>query len=348
MSVTSTLFGRTQNGEDVYSYTLENSNGMRVCVIEYGCAVTNIFVKNKKGEFSDVVLGYDNLEAYENASGCLGKFVGRYANRIENSTFTIGDTTYNLTPNNGKNHLHGVLMSKVFKGSVEDDKLVLTYKSPDGEEGFPGNLDVTVTYSLTDTNAIVMDYTATTDEPTIVNFTNHSYFNLDGVGSQSVLKQTLQIEAEAYCEGNAETCPTGNILPVKGTAFDFSTPKAIGRDMNMDDPQIKMANGYDHNFILDKGINGLALAATARSAKMGITMETYTTQPGVQLYTGNFLAGSEYAGKDGKPHVNYQGFCLETQHYPCTPSHPEFPSVLLMPDEEYHETTGYKFITDGE
>ena len=346
MSITSAYYGRTQNGEEVYQYTLQNASGMRVQVIEYGCAITHIWVRDNAGEMRDVVLGYDTFEGYENGSASHGAFVGRYANRIENSVFTIDGKTYDLAPNDGKNHLHGVLARSVFKGRIEADKLVLEYHSPNGEEGFPGNLEVAVTYSLTDSGAFVLDYIATTDAKTILNFTNHSYFNLDGQESACALAQTLQINANVFTEGNAETCPTGRILPVAGTPFDFTTAKPIGSEINADNAQLKMANGYDHNFVLDKEPGALEKVAVAHSNVTGITMETYTTQPGMQLYTGNFLGAQTVPGKNGRAFVKNQGFCLETQHYPCTPSHPEFPSVTLMPEDEYHETTIYKFFAE--
>ena len=294
MSITSHYYGRTQNGEEIYQYILENAAGMRVAVIEYGCVITNIWVKDNTGELRDVALGYSKLEDYE-LGGVFGAFIGRYANRIEKSRFTLDGKTYELEPNNGPNHLH---------------------------------------------------YTATTDAPTIINLTNHSYFNLEGQSSGSMLEQTLCLNASTFTEGNAETCPTGRILPVAGTPMDFTRAKPIGRDIQAEYSQLQMCGGYDHNFILDKEPGMLALAAVARSEKTGITMETYTTQPGVQLYTSNSLQNDTRPGKTGGIYGRYQGFCLETQHYPCTPSHPEFPSVELRPGEEYHETTIYKFLTE--
>ncbi|MEG1381296.1 MAG: aldose epimerase family protein [Ruthenibacterium sp.] len=346
MAITSAYYGRTQDGREVYQHTLANEAGLRVCVIEYGCAITNIFVADAQGEERDVVLGYNTLEDYELGTASLGAFVGRVANRIEDAKFTVGGKAYTLTPNDGKNHLHGVLQHKVFESKIEDDKLVLRYHSPNGEEGFPGNLDVVVTYLLTESGALVLDYVANTDAATIVNFTNHSYFNLEGQASGSIANQTLQIAASTFTEGNAETCPTGRILPVAGTPFDFTTPQPIGLGLHADNAQIQMASGYDHNFVLDKEPGRLARVAVAYAAKTGITMETYTTQPGLQLYTANFLANDTRAGKTGGVYGNYQAFCLETQHFPCAPSHPDFPSIVLLPDDEYHETTIYKFMTE--
>ena len=230
MSITSHYYGRTQNGEEIYQYILENAAGMRVAVIEYGCVITNIWVKDNTGELRDVALGYSKLEDYE-LGGVFGAFIGRYANRIEKSHFTLDGKTYELEPNNGPNHLHGTFAKKVYKGSIVDGSLVLRAVSPDGEDGFPGNLELTVRYTLTDENALVLDYTATTDAPTIINLTNHSYFNLEGQSSGSMLEQTLCLNASTFTEGNAETCPTGRILPVAGTPMDFTRAKPIGRDI---------------------------------------------------------------------------------------------------------------------
>lgn len=346
MSITSKYYGRTKTGAEIYQYTLENANGMKVCVIEYGCIVTNVWVPDNGGVLRDVVLGYRELADYEAGTASLGSFVGRYANRIEKAQFTLNGKTYYLEPNDGANHLHGTFGRLTYQGSIVDDSLVLTGRSPDGDDGFPGNMDITVTYKLTDDNALVMDYTAVTDAPTIINLTNHTYFNLDGCDGGDVLHQELWLDADRFTEGNAETCPTGRILPVRGTPMDFTKPKAIGRDMDCGDEQLRMASGYDHNFVLNKDGGMLALGAIAKSPVSGIRMEMYTTQPGVQLYTGNFLENDGVPGKNGKPHTKHQGFCLETQHFPCTPSHPEFPSVTLVPDEEYHETTVYQFKTE--
>ncbi len=350
MSITSQYYGRTQDGREVYSYTLTNSAGMRAEILEYGCVVRCLWVPDRSGVLRDVVLGYATLEEYEQGGATMGAFVGRCANRIENARFTVDGKTFQLEANDGPNHLHGTLERCVFKGHVVEEgegenatqRLVLKTVSPEGEDGFPGNLEVTVTYTLTESNALVMDYTAVTDAPTIVNFTNHSYFNLDGQDSASALEQTLRIDAQEFCEGNEQICPTGRILPVEGTVFDFRQAKPIGRDFACGDGQLAMAGGYDHNFVLDKNGGMLELAAEAHSERSGITMRAYTTQPGMQLYTGNFLAGAG-VGKNGRPFEPHQAFCLETQHYPCTPSHPEFPSVELWPKEEYHQTTAYSF-----
>lgn len=343
MSIISKYYGRTSSGDEIYQYTLENANGMRAVIIEYGCAVTHLWVRDNSGELRDVVLGYNTIEDYENGTASIGAFIGRYANRIERSEFTLDGKTYHLKPNNGPNHLHGTFQHMAFKGSIADGSLLLKAVSPDGDDGFPGTVNITVRYTLTDKNALVMEYAADTDAPTIINLTNHSYFNLEGHASGSMLDCTLRLNADTFTEGNAETCPTGRILPTAGTPMDFTTAKAIGRDIRADYEQLKLCSGYDHNFILNKAPGALGLAAVAHSDKTGITMNVYTTQPAMQLYTGNFLANDTRPGKAGGVYAQYQGFCLETQHYPCTPSHPEFPSVTLRPGEIFHETTSYQF-----
>lgn len=351
MSITANHYGRTADGREVYGYTLENGAGMRAHIIEYGCTVTDLWVPGRGGAPVNVVLGMSGLEDYEAGGASLGAFVGRYANRIEGAQFTLDGETYRLEANNGPNHLHGTFARTVFRGHLQKDEdgtehLVLTARSPDGDDGFPGNLDVTVTYTLTERGALVMDYTAVTDAPTLINLTNHSYFNLGGDGAGDVLGQTLSIDAARFLEGNAETCPTGRVLDVAGTAFDFRTEKPIGRDLDLRDGQLALAGGYDHCFVLDKAPGLLARAATARCAETGIAMDVLTTQPGIQLYTANFLQDETVKSRTGEAFRQYQAFCLETQHYPCTPSHPGWPSVVLRPGEEFHETTAYAFRTE--
>ncbi|MEG0616945.1 MAG: aldose epimerase family protein [Oscillospiraceae bacterium] len=334
-------YGRTLDGKEIYTYTLSNLAGMKVKIIELGCKITHILVPVNGGT-RDVVLGYNNIESYE-ASNCgMGSFIGRYANRIDNACLCLDGEMYNLPANEGANHLHGVLGNMAFKGSILDDTLELDYTSPDGEDGFPGTLNITVSYTLTEQNAFVMDYRATTDKLTVVNFTNHSYFNLDGKGD--ALSQNLWLASNTFTESDTQNCPTGRILPVKDTPMDFTSPKAIGKDINEPYYQLTQAKGYDHNFILNKDLGELSLAAKAKSSDKSIIMELYTTQPALQLYTANFLGNDGINGKNNAPYADYSAFCLETQHYPCSPSHPEFPSVMLSPSEEYHETTIIKFI----
>ena len=346
MSITSHYYGRTQNGEEIYQYILENAAGMRVAVIEYGCVITNIWVKDNTGELRDVALGYSKLEDYE-LGGVFGAFIGRYANRIEKSRFTLDGKTYELEPNNGPNHLHGTFAKKVYKGSIVDGSLVLRAVSPDGEDGFPGNLELTVRYTLTDENALVLDYTATTDAPTIINLTNHSYFNLEGQSSGSMLEQTLCLNASTFTDVNAETCPTGRILPVAGTPMDFTSGKPLGRDIDTGFSQTTMVGGgFDHCFVIDRDRgSSQSLCAWATSEKSGISMKMYTTQPGIQLYTGNFLQDCPTPGKGGVPLQKYSGFALETQHFPCSPSHPEFPTTILRAGKVFRANTTLRFFT---
>lgn len=347
MSIKSEYYGRTKDGQDVYRYTLENENGMRVCVIEYGCAVTHIFVPDKTGGLRDVVLGYESLAGYEAGTASLGALVGRCANRIEGAAFELGGRRYALEANDGPNHLHGCFGRKVFKGHLETpqdgaQRLVLKAHSPAGEDGFPGNMEVTVAYTLTADNALVMDYTATTDEATLVNLTNHSYFNLDGAGSTSVLDHKLTVYAHQYTPADAVSCPDGRILPVEGTPMDFTTGHAIGRDIGADFQQLIWGNGYDHNYVIDREEPGLVRAARLESEKTGIWMECSTTQPGIQIYTGNYLQDADLA-KPGFVHAPRAAVCLETQHFPCALSRPNFPSILLRPGRLLRENTVYAF-----
>lgn len=334
-NITSKLFGTTAAGETVTLYTLDNSAGLSVGILDYGCTIQSLCVDGR-----DVVLGYDDIAGYEKGSCFFGSFVGRYANRIKGSRFELDGREYELPANEGKNHLHGVLTKTMFHGSVEDGGLVLRYLSPDGEEGFPGNLSITVKYSLSEDNGLVIDYSAVTDAPTVVNLTNHSYFNLNGFASGDIRGHRLWLDADYFTEGDAETLPTGRILPVKGTPMDFTEGKAVGRDIDADYEQLKLCRGYDHNFILSGADGSLKSFATLIGDKSGLVMECYTTQPAVQLYTGNFVNDH---GKGGAYHGQYAALCLETQHYPCSPNFPEFPTTVLRPGEEYRETTVYKF-----
>ena len=326
-------FGVTKNGDKVDEYIISNPGGLEISVLNYGCVIKNLFVPTKTG-LVDVVVGHDTLADYEadfNSSGstCCGAFVGRYANRIENAEFSLSGKTYKLEANNGKNHLHGTFPRKIYDVKMFGDTLLMETESPAGEDGFPGNLKVSVRYILTPDNTLRMDYRVSTDEDTIINLTNHTYFNLDGGGN--VLGQKLRIYASNYLEGNNETCPTGKILPVDGTPMDFRTGKPLGRDLDTGFYQTTMAGGgFDHCYVLDRPRGASqSLCAWASSDKTGISMKMYTTQPGIQLYTGNFLQNCPSPGKGGVPLEKYGGFALETQHFPCSPSHPEFPTTVL-------------------
>ncbi|MDL2325221.1 galactose mutarotase [Ruminococcaceae bacterium OttesenSCG-928-A16] len=339
---TQTDYGRTQNGEQVYQFTLTNKNGVEVRCINYGCRLTHFFAPAPGGEIADILLGYDNLAGYEADTASHGAFIGRYANRIKGAAFTIEGKTYNLLKNNGGNYLHGSLRNRVFSAEIIGENSVsFTYLSPDGEDGFPGELRVTVIYTLTDQNELMMDYRAFSSAATHVNFTNHSYFNLAGEGTPSMENQLLWLNSKTFLEEDSELCPTGNIIEVAGGALDFTQEKPIGRDIEADDPQIKGAGGYDHAFILNKDTpRELVLAAIARHPETGRSLRVYTTQPSMQFYTGNFLTGQP--GKNGHTYPRRSAFCLETQHYPSSPGHPHFPSTLLLKGEKIHEITVYQ------
>ena len=338
-----------KNGDKVDEYIISNPGGLEISVLNYGCVIKNLFVPTKTG-LVDVVVGHDTLADYEadfNSSGstCCGAFVGRYANRIENAEFSLSGKTYKLEANNGKNHLHGTFPRKIYDVKMFGDTLLMETESPAGEDGFPGNLKVSVRYILTPDNTLRMDYRVSTDEDTIINLTNHTYFNLDGGGN--VLGQKLRIYASNYLEGNNETCPTGKILPVDGTPMDFRTGKPLGRDLDTGFYQTTMAGGgFDHCYVLDRPRGASqSLCAWASSDKTGISMKMYTTQPGIQLYTGNFLQNCPSPGKGGVPLEKYGGFALETQHFPCSPSHPEFPTTVLRAGKVFRANTTLRFFT---
>lgn len=342
-------FGVTKNGDKVDEYILSNPGGLEISVLNYGCVIKNLFVPTKTG-LVDVVVGHDTLADYEadfNSSGstCCGAFVGRYANRIENAEFSLGGKTYKLEANNGKNHLHGTFPRKIYDVKMFGDTLLMETESPAGEDGFPGNLKISVRYILTPDNTLRMDYRVSTDADTIINLTNHTYFNLDGGGN--VLGQKLRIYASNYLEGNNETCPTGRILPVAGTPMDFRAGKPLGRDLDTGFYQTTMVGGgFDHCYVLDRPRGASqSLCAWASSDKTGISMKMYTTQPGIQLYTGNFLQDCPAPGKGGVPMEKYGGFALETQHFPCSPSHPEFPSTVLRAGKVFRANTTLRFFT---
>jgi aldose 1-epimerase len=347
-------FGKTHDGQPVDLYTLTNTNGLEAAIITYGGTVVSLKVPDHQGKLDDIVLGYDKIEDYEAGKSYFGAIIGRYGNRIGHAKFSIGKNTYTLAANNGENTLHGGLVgfnkrvwtAKDVSGA-DGPALELTYVSKDMEEGFPGNLSVKVVYTLTNQNSLKIDYSATTDKETVVNLTNHSYFNLAGQGNGDILQTHLQLHAGKFTPVDAGLIPTGELRPVKGTPFDFNTPTAIGARIDKDEEQIKLGMGYDHNFVLTRGIaNGpFALAAVAHEPKSGRVLEVWTTEPGVQFYTGNFLDGTG-TGKGGKPYGRRTAFCLETQHFPDSPNHPAFPTTLLKPGEHYHTTTVYKFSAE--
>ncbi|MCI8594374.1 MAG: galactose mutarotase [Oscillospiraceae bacterium] len=342
MPVTERVYSITADGHPVKEFTFTNRHGYEARILEYGCALTHFLVPTSRGKV-DVVLGYDSLADYERGSASHGAVVGRYANRIEASRFTIDGKDYYLPPNEGPHHLHGPLSHTLFHGESWGEVVVLRAVSPAGEDGFPGNLEVTVTYTLTAADALIMDFRASTDAPTHVNLTNHTYWNLAGAGSGDVLGHTMVLGSSAFLECNAATLPTGAILPVVGTPFDFRTAAPLSQGLPPNHPQLKLTGGYDHCFLLEEGA---PFAAKVHSPQSGITLELATTQPALQLYTGNHLAEDPVPGKGGVRYPKWGGFALETQHYPCSPSHPSFPSTLLRPGETYHEVAAYHLISD--
>jgi aldose 1-epimerase len=346
-------FGKTPDGQAVDLYVLTNREGMEVAISSFGGAVVSLKAPDRNGKFADVVLGYDTLDGYVNDKSNFGFIIGRYANRIGHAQFSLDGQTYTLAKNNDENSLHGGIKgfskqvwSAKQLSSKDGQALELSYLSKDGEEGFPGNLKATVIYTLTDTNALKIDYSATTDKKTVVNLTNHSYFNLSGTGSGDILNTLLTIKADKFTPVDAGLIPTGELRDVQDTPFDFRNPTAIGASINQDDEQLKLGHGYDHNFVVRGGGRGSAvLAARAVDPSSGRVLEVWTTEPGVQLYTGNFLDGTT-VGKGGKTYALHAAFCLETQHYPDSPNRPSFPSVILNPGARYRTETTYKFSTE--
>lgn len=351
MSITSRFYGKTETGEEVTLFTLSNSKGMSAEIINLGGIVVSLFVPDRNGNTNDIVLGYDQLEDYLKPGPYFGALIGRHANRIENSEFSLNGVTYRLAANDGKNHLHGglkgfdkmVWAAKALESS-EGTCLELTYLSKDGEENYPGNLDVKVTYTLTNDNALKIAYNAVSDKDTVVNLTNHSYFNLAGHASGNVLKHELKINANQFTPNNREGIPTGEIKSVKGTPMDFTALTPIGHGINAEDEQIACGNGYDHNWVLNTNGNISETAAEVYESTSGRFMEVYTTKPGVQFYSANFLDGSE-VGKGGTAYQQRAGLCLETQYFPNALKHTHFPSPILKAGQEYNHTTIYKFST---
>lgn len=346
LTVHKTAYGKTPDGKLVDAYTMRNRNHVAVQVITWGATVTNFGSPDKDGKFADIVLGFDSLPGYLNNTPYFGVVVGRYGNRIARGKFTLNGKTYTLAINNAPNHLHGGIkgFDKVlWTGEpVQTDTAVgvtLTYVSPDGEEGYPGTLLAKVTYTLNDRNELAIDYQATTDRATPVNLTNHTYWNLRGDGNGDILSHMLTIDADSMTPVDSTLIPTGQITPVAGTPFDFTTPTAIGARIDADDQQIRNGHGYDHNLVLRRGAPGaLAHAARLTDPVSGRTLDVSTTEPGVQYYSGNFLDGT-VVGKNGRKYPRRSGVALETQHYPDSPNKPQFPSTILEPGKTYHTRT---------
>lgn len=348
-------YGTLTDGQIIDEYTLTNANNMEVKIITYGGIITSINVPDRNGNIANVALGFDNLANYEAKSPFFGAITGQYANRIANGKFTLNEKEYNLPINDGPNTLHGGIKGfdkRVWAATERTNGgqpvLELKYTSVDGEEGFPGNLETTVTYTLTDRNEIRIDYLATTDAPTVINLTNHSYFNLMGEGEGTIYDHIVMLNADYYTPTNASLIPTGEIAPVEDTPFDFRMLKAIGSGERSSHPQILAAKGYDHNFVLNRDgleTGDLGLAARVYEPKSGRIMEVSTTEPGVQFYAGNFI-DSTLVGTSGRLYRQSDGLALETQHYPDSPNQDHFPSTVLQPHETYQSTTVYRFLTD--
>ncbi len=350
-TITSKPFGQTAGGQALRLYTLTNAHGASVQITNFGGTVTAINVPDRRGKLGDVVLGYSSAANYEaNAGGTyFGALIGRYANRIAKGHLVVDGKTYPLAINNAPNTLHGGKVGFNLKAWSATPMtvphgvaLALRYVSPDGEENFPGNLSVRVVYTWTDDNALKLDYTATTDKDTVVNLTNHSYFNLNGAGSGTILDHRVQINADGYTPMDSTSIPLGPIAPVAGTPFDFRKPVAVGARNTQPNRQLQYGHGYDHNFVLNRPHPGLNFAARVYAPRTGRVMTVYTTQPGVQLYTGNFLDGTLH-GKGGKQYVRNGALCLETQHFPDSPNHPAYPTTTLKPGQTYRQTTVYQF-----
>ncbi|SFR54618.1 aldose 1-epimerase [Robiginitalea myxolifaciens] len=348
-SITSSVFGTMEDGRQVTRYTLVNTQGMAVDILDYGGIITRWTAPDREGNYQDVVLGFETLEPYLERHPYFGALVGRYANRIALGKFTLDDKEYTLATNNGPNHLHGgdygfdrKLWKAEVKANPDSLQLQLEYLSPDGEEGFPGNLRTRVLYSLSNDNTLSVEYQATTDRPTVLNLTQHTYFNLSGNFNTSITDHNLQLQAESLLEVDADLIPTGNILPVEGTPFDFREVREIGADIDADHPQIKLAGGYDHCWIFTDGINRDKPAAQAYHPLSGRLLEVFTDQPAIQVYTANFLQGKLRA-KGGGTYPYRAGLCLETQHYPDAPNRPEFPSTRLDPGLVFTSKTSFRF-----
>lgn len=343
------LFGKKPDGSEVFAYTLTNKSGASARILTMGGILANLYMPDRDGKLADVIFGFDSVDDYLNGGGYQGALIGRYGNRIGSGRFTLNGVTYQLAQNdNGKNHLHGgnvgfnqKLWDAVPFETSDSCGLILTLISPDGEENYPGKLDVKVTYTLTDKNELKIHYEAESDADTIVNLTNHSYFNLGGYSSGNILDHTLWVDADSITEINGDLIATGKAYPVGGTPFDFRTPEKIGARIEADDPQIKFGGGYDHNFNLNKG-SAFAKAAELYDEKSGRVMSVYTDQPGVQIYTSNMMNG-DVKFKGGLAQIPRSAICLETQHAPDSPNHPEFPTTTLRAGEKYDTTTVYAF-----
>jgi aldose 1-epimerase len=345
-------FGTLPDGTSVDLYTITNAQGMEIRATNYGGIVVSLRVPDKKGNLDDIALGFDDLKGYLANTPYFGAIIGRYGNRIANGKFTLDGKEYTLARNNGPNSIHGglkgfnkvVWQGESFQGPAGVG-IILSYTSKDGEEGYPGNLKTKVTYTLTDKNEWIIDYEAVTDKATPVNLTEHTYFNLAGEGKGDVLGHLLQLNASRFTPVDQNLIPTGELRPVKSTPLDFTQPTGIGARIDADYEQLRLGHGYDHNFVIDRKDSDPVLAARVKEPTSGRVLEVYTTEPGVQLYTGNFLDGT-ITGKGGHVYKQRFGFCLETQHFPDSPNNPDFPTTVLRPGQTYHSRTIYKMSAE--
>ena len=337
-------YGLTKDGREAKTYTISNKVGASVTISDFGGIITKLLVPDKDGKLTDVVLGYDSASDYENGGGYLGALIGRFGNRIGKGHFTLNGKEYQLATNDGVNHLHGgdVGFDKyIWQVQAVDGGLKLTMESPDGDEGYPGKMNIEVIYTFDDDNCLTIDYKATSDKDTLCNLTNHAYFNLDGHDGGSIEEHVLKLYASAFTPTDAGNIPTGEINDVTETPFDFTISKKIGRDIGQECQQIEYGLGFDHNFVLDKASGEMGMVADVHSDKSGIRMTCETTQPAVQFYTGNHLSGN--VGKNGVIYEKRGGFCLETQNFPDAINHDNFPSPILKAGETYEEVTKYRF-----
>jgi len=347
--ITEQAWGVLPSGETISLYTLRNEKGIEATISNFGGRLVTLKVPDRNGNFADIVLGYDSLEPYTKPNPFFGTLVGRYANRIANGEFTLNGKKYTLLKNNGPNSLHGGgqgFDKKAWQAEISQDgqSLKLTYFSKDGEEGYPGNLTSVVTYSLGNDNTLSIDYAATTDADTVLNLTNHSYFNLAGHGNGKILDHQLMINADKFTPVNQNLIPTGELKSVEGTPFDFRQATAIGARIDSPDQQMQYGKGYDHNFVVNRSSDSPSLAARITEPQSGRVMEVLTTQPGMQLYTANHIEG-EIKGKGGAIYHFRSAYCFETQHFPDTPNQPSFPTATLKPGEKYHQITQFRFST---
>ena len=345
MSISTSNFGRTKDGAEVTKYTITNSRGLSVSALDYGAVITNLVVPDKDGTPADIVLGYDDVAGYE-VNGCFfGAFIGRHGNRIGGAEFTLDGTVYKLEKNDGENNLHGGTPGYhqvMYQASAGDDSVTFTRVSPDMEQGYPGNMSISLTYTLTEENELRIDYEAKSDKDTLCNLTNHSYFNLKGHDGGDITDHKVWIKANGFTATSKDLIPDGNIVDVTGTPMDFRRKKAVSQDINADYEPLIMAGGYDHNYVLDKREGEIEKVAEVSEDTSGRTMEVYTDLPGMQMYSGNFIVKED--GKGGACYTKRTGICFETQFFPNSVNIPSFPSCVLKAGEDFRSTTIYKFV----